>query len=65
MGESLKGTIKTSVFSNCLKLAGITPLHKKGRKDNKKTIEYQARIEGVTIAAAAVVKIFRYFVGII
>ena len=32
---SLKGTIKTSIFSSCLKLADITPLHKKGRKDNK------------------------------
>ena len=32
---SLKGTIKTSIFASCLKLADITPLHKKGRKDNK------------------------------
>ena len=32
---SLKGTINTSIFSSCLKLADITPLHKKGRKDNK------------------------------
>ena len=32
---SLKGTIKTSIFSSCLNLADITPLHKKGRKDNK------------------------------
>ena len=35
IGESFKGAIKTSIFSNCLKLADITPLHKKGRKDNK------------------------------
>ena len=35
IAESFKGTIKTSNFSNCLKLADITPLHKKGRKDNK------------------------------
>ena len=33
--ESLKGAIKTYSFPNCLKLADITPLHKKGRKDNK------------------------------
>ena len=32
---SLKGTIKTSIFSSCLKLADIAPLHKKGREDNK------------------------------
>ena len=32
---SLKGTIKTSIFASCLKLADIAPLHKKGRKDNK------------------------------
>ena len=32
---SFKGTIKTSIFSSCLKLADISPLHKKGRKDNK------------------------------
>ena len=32
---SLKGTIKTSIFSSCLKLVDITPLHKKGRKDKK------------------------------
>ena len=35
IAESFKDTIKTSNFSNCLKLADITPLHKKGRKDNK------------------------------
>ena len=35
IAESFKGAIKTSNFSNCLKLADITPLHKKGRKDNK------------------------------
>ena len=35
MAESFKGAIKTSNFSNCLKLTDITPLHKKGRKDNK------------------------------
>ena len=35
LAESLKGTIKTYNFQNCLKLADITPLHKKGRKDNK------------------------------
>ena len=36
IAESFKGAIKTSNFSNCLKLADITPLHKKWRKDNKK-----------------------------
>ena len=35
LAESLKGAIKTYNFSNCLKLADITPLHKKGRKDNQ------------------------------
>ena len=35
LAESLKGTIKTYNFPNCSKLADITPLHKKGRKDNK------------------------------
>ena len=35
IAESFKGAIKTSNFSNCLKLADITPLYKKGRKDNK------------------------------
>ena len=35
LAESLKGAIKTYNFPNCLKLADITPLHKKGRKDNK------------------------------
>ena len=35
IAESFKGTIKTSNISNCLKLADITPLHKKGRRDNK------------------------------
>ena len=35
IAESFKGAIKTSNFSNCLKLADITPLHKKWRKDNK------------------------------
>ena len=35
IAESLKGAIKTSNFSNCLKLADITHLHKKWRKDNK------------------------------
>ena len=31
LAESLKGAIKTYNISNCLKLADITPLHKKGR----------------------------------
>ena len=35
LAESLKGPIKTYNFPNCLKLADITPLHKKGKKDNK------------------------------
>ena len=35
LAESLKSAIKTYNFPNCLKLADITPLHKKGRKDNK------------------------------
>ena len=35
IAESFKGAIKTSNFSDCLKLADITPLHEKGRKDNK------------------------------
>ena len=35
LAESLKGAIKTYNFPNCLKLADITPLHKKERKDNK------------------------------
>ena len=35
LAESLKGAIKTYNFLNCLKLANITPSHKKGRKDNK------------------------------
>ena len=35
LAESLKGAIKTYNFPNCLKLANITPLHKKERKDNK------------------------------
>ena len=33
--ETVNCTIKTSNFPSCLKLANITPLHKKGRKDNK------------------------------
>ena len=33
--ETVNCTIKTSNFPSCLKLADITPLHKKGRKDNK------------------------------
>ena len=35
LAGSLKGAIKTYNFPNCLKLADITPLHKKGRKDIK------------------------------
>ena len=35
LAESLKGASKTYNFPNCLKLACITPLHKKGRKSNK------------------------------
>ena len=35
LAESLKGAIKTCNFPNCSKLADITPLHKKERKDNK------------------------------
>ena len=35
LAASLKGAIKTYNFPNCLKLADITPLYKKGRKDNK------------------------------
>ena len=35
LAESLKAAIKTYNFPNCLKLANITLLHKKGRKDNK------------------------------
>ena len=37
--EPFKGAIKTSNFSNCLKLADITPLHKKGEKTIRKTID--------------------------
>ena len=33
--ETVNCTIKTSNFPNCLNLADITPLHKKGRRDNK------------------------------
>ena len=33
--ETVNCTIKTSNFPSCLKLADITPLHKKGKKDNK------------------------------
>ena len=33
--ETVNCTIKTSNFPSCLMLADITPLHKKGRKDNK------------------------------
>ena len=35
LAESLKGDIKTYNFPNCVKLADITPLHKKWREDNK------------------------------
>ena len=35
LAESLKGAIKTYNFLNCLKLANITSLHQKERKDNK------------------------------
>ena len=35
LAESLKGAIKTYNFRNSLKLADITPLHKKRRKGNK------------------------------
>ena len=38
IAESFKGAIKTSNFSNYLKLADITPLHKKGEKPIRKTI---------------------------
>ena len=33
--RNLKGAIKIYDFLDCLKLADITPLHKKGRKSNK------------------------------
>ena len=33
--ETVNSAIKSSNFPNSLKLADITPLHKKGRKDNK------------------------------
>ena len=33
--ETVNCTTKTSNFPSCLKLADITPLHQKGRKDNK------------------------------
>ena len=35
LAESLKSAIKNYNFPNCLKLANITSLHKKERKDNK------------------------------
>ena len=35
LAESLKDAIKTYNFPNCLKPPDITPLHEKGRKDNK------------------------------
>ena len=35
LAESLKGANKTYNFPDCLKLADITPLHKKKIKDNK------------------------------
>ena len=38
LAESLKGAIKSYNFPYCLKLADITPLHKKGEKTMRKTI---------------------------
>ena len=35
--ETVNFTIKTSNFPSCLKLADITPLYKKGRKNNKES----------------------------
>ena len=40
LAESLKSAIKTYNFPNCLKLADITPLHKKGEKTTRKTIDW-------------------------
>ena len=39
LAESLKGAIKTFNFLNCLKLADIAPLHKKGEKTTRKTTD--------------------------
>ena len=39
IAESFKGAIKTSNFSNFLKLADITPLRKKGEKTIRKTTD--------------------------
>ena len=39
LAESLKDAIKTYNFPNCLKLADITPLLKKGEKTTRKTAD--------------------------
>ena len=39
LAESLKGANRTYNFPNCLKLADITPLHKKGEKTTRKTTD--------------------------
>ena len=36
--ESLEGAIKIYNFPNCLKLANITPLHKKDNKENYRPV---------------------------
>ena len=33
--KSINSSIKSSTFPSCLKLADVTPLHKKGKKDKK------------------------------
>ena len=40
LAESLKDAIKTYNFLNCLKLADIAPLHKKGEKTTRKTTDW-------------------------
>ena len=40
LAESLKGAVKTCSFPNYLRLADITPLHKKGEKITRKIIDW-------------------------
>ena len=39
LAESPKGAIKTYNFSNCLKPADITPLHKKRKKRQQRKLQ--------------------------
>ena len=58
LAKSLKGAIQTYNFTNCLKLSDITPLQKKGRKDNKGNYRPVSILPALSIVGAILFNIF-------